>query len=455
MIMGASREYLATEPLGHLMVRLALPAMVAQIANLLYSMIDRIFLGHLEGAGTDMLAGLGICMPIIAMVASFAMLGASGAAPMSSIELGRRNNERAQHIVENAQTLVLLMTIVLMAVCYLFMEPLLVLFGASEVTAPYAAQYLGVYLLGTVFVMIWEGMGLFLLAQGDAKQLLIATGVGAVAHIALAALCVFVLDWGAMGAAASSVISQAISAVIVLYYLRRPESALRFEFKLVPLDARLTLKSISVGSGRFFIVFSEGLLLMVVNTALQQHGGDVYVGAMTVLYSLQSIVASILIGFAQGTQPIVSYCYGAGKLARARTTTRHIVLISFAGTFVLTGLIMLFPEQSAQIFTSDSELVELTASYTRLFFIGMLFFGLQTGMQTIFMGLEKGLCSLTVAAVRKLVIFIPLVLYLSSTRGVDGVFLAEPISDLASVAFCTVLFLLVIPKMLRGEDRVS
>ena len=219
------------------------------------------------------------------------------------------------------------------------------------------------------------------------------------------------------------------------------------------LEARLVGRILSIGSGRFFIMFTEGILLIVANATLQRYGGDVYVGAMTVLYSLQSIDCVIVQGFTQGTQPIVSYCYGARKLERTRHVTRVIVVVSAVINFVLIASIMLFPEQSVSLFTNDAELAALAAGYLRLFFVGFLFFGIQLGMQTIFMGLGKGFCSLTVAAVRKVILFVPLVFLLSGQFGADGVIFAEPISDVGSVLYCMTLFFFVIPKMIKGPDE--
>lgn len=452
---GTSREYLATEPLGRLIARLAIPAMVANLTNLLYNMIDRIVVGHVMDASTQVIAGLGVCLPIIAIIMSFAMLAASGAAPLASMALGAGDYARAQRCVDNAQAFIVVISVVLMVVCYLFMTPLLYLFGASDATVGYAVEYLEVYLVGTLFTLIWQCVGLFLLAQGNSREMLIATASGAVLHVGLALLFVAVFGWGARGAAASSVISQVLCAAMVVYYLRRPSSALRFEFKFARPDWKLLGKIASVGSGRFFIMFSEGLLLMVVNSTLQSHGGYEYVSAMTVLYSLLSFVSSVAFGFGQGSQAIVSYCYGANKIDRSRRAAKIIVGISFAIDFVLTATIMAFPLQSAYLFTNDAALAELAASYAFTFFLGFLFFGAQLGMQTIFMGLGKGFCSLSVAAVRKVVLFIPLVLVLAQSMGVDGVYLAEPISDLGSVTFCTILFLRVIPKMFREREAAS
>ena len=444
-----SRSYLGTEPLGPLMVRLAIPSIAAQVANLLYIMIDRILIGHVPEYGSDALAGLGVCMPVSAIVGAFAVLAAAGGAPLASMALGARDAEKAQHTTTQAQTMLAVFTIGLMTVGYLFMEPMVMLFGASAVTAPYAIAYLRIYLLGTVCVMVEMGMGMFLLAQGDSRQYLVATGVGAISHIALAAVFIFVFGWGIEGAAVASVISQVLCAAIVGYYLTRRSSALRLVARIERPDWPLVGRIISVGSGRFFIMFSEGVLLVVLYSALQRVGGDAYVSAMAILYSIQMVVCSLDQGFTQGTQPIMSYCYGAGDYVRAREAAKRIVVVSAVLTFGLVGIVMLFPEPVAALFSSDPALVAIAVNYTRTFFLAFLLFGVQLGMQSVFMGLGKGLCSLSVAAVRKVVVFIPLVFVLSETMGVDGVMLAEPISDFVSLTFCTLLFFRVVPKMFR------
>jgi len=444
---------LGNDPLGKLMVRLALPSIAAQLINLLYNLIDRIFLGHVQGMGADALTGLGVCMPIIVLVTSFTMLAAAGGAPLASMELGRGDARKARTVVLHIETLLFVFAVALMLICYAFMPQLIALFGASDVTAPYASSYLSVYLLGTPFVMVASGIGMLLLAQGDAKAMFVAQATGAIVHIVLAAVFIFVFGWGIVGAAVASVVSQGLSAGIVVFCLTRPSSALRFEFKLVRLEQNLVRRILSVGSGRFFIVASESLLLIVANSTLQAHGGDAYVGAMTVLFGIQSIVYAPIQGFTQGVQPIVSYCYGAGNVARVRAAIKRIVIVTFLGAFVITGVVMLLPDQCAGVFTDDAALASLAAQNVRVFFVGMLAFGIQLGMQTVFMGLGRGLCSLTVAAVRKVVTFIPLILVLSQVYGPFGVILAEPISDLVSVAFCIVLFLATIPRMLRRAEN--
>lgn len=437
------------------MVRLALPAVAAQLVNLLYNIIDRAFLGHVQGIGADALTGLGVCMPLIVLVSSFTMLAAAGGAPLASMELGRGNARRARYVVLHIQVLLFIFAVALMSIGYAFMPQLLSLFGGSETTLPYAISYLSLYLAGTPFVMVSTGLGMLLLAQGDSLDMFVAQAVGAVIHIALAALFIFYLAWGISGAALASVMSQGLSAVIIIVRLRRPGSALRVELRLIKPELALTEKILSIGSGRFFIIASESLLVIVANSTLQSCGGDLYVGAMTILYGIQSIVYAPVQGFTQGTQPILSYCYGAGNIPRVRAAARLIVVVAFIGTFAISGTIMLFPGQYAAIFTDNAALLELTAENVRVFFVGMLLFGLQLGMQTVFMGLGRGGCSLAVAVFRKIAVFIPLVLMLSRAYGPFGVILSEPISDLASVVFCACLFLATIPKMLRQAECES
>ena len=444
---------LGNEPLGRLMTRLAIPAIAAQIATLLYNIVDRIFLGHIPGYGAEALAGLGICLPIITAISSLVLFAAGGGSPLAAMELGAGNPDRARRVMANAQTLLAIFTVASMVICYAFMPQMLALSGGTETTAAYAADYLRIYLIGTVFVMISAGMSLFLLAQGKATQVLIATAIGAVVHIALAALFIIVLDWGIQGAAASSVVSQAVCAAFVVMYLRRPDSVLRFEFKLRRLDGSLVRRTLSVGSGRFFMAISESLMLIVLNTTLLRYGGFLYVSAMTILYSVGSMFYTIVMGFTQGTQPIISYNYGAGNIVRTRQAIRRIVIISIIATFALAQIAFVFPYACVGLFTSDADLVALSVHYIPVFFVGIMIFGVQLGMQTVFMGLGRGMCSLSVALVRKIVAYVPLIIVLGSMMGPDGVFLSEPISDVISITYCAILFACTIPKMLRKAEQ--
>ena len=446
---SSNADALGTAPLGKLMLTLSIPSIVAQLANLLYNVIDRVFIGHVEGIGADALTGLGVCMPIIVLTLAFSLFAAGGGAPLASMELGAGNQRRAQEVMLQVETLLFILGIVLMAVTYLFMEPLLMLFGGSAATIGYAADYLYIYMLSTFFAMISMGIGLFLLAQGQSVPMLIAQVVGAIVHAALAAVLIFILGWGVRGAAIASVVSQGLCAWIIVYYLRKPTSVLRFEFRLVPLNGALIRRILSIGSGRFFIMASESLLLIVVNASLQNYGGDAYVGAMTVLYALQNMVCAFIQGFTQATQPIISYCYGARLIARCQLAIRRIIIVTTLVCFALSCLIMAFPRECASFFTDDPALLDIVVANSFVYFVGFSVFGIQLGMQTTFMGLGKGFCSLAVAAVRKAVMFIPLVLILPHFFGVVGVIWAEPISDVVSVLFCASLFFAVVPRTLR------
>lgn len=447
-----SENPLGTEPLGRLLVRLGIPAFIAQLASMMYSIVDRILLGHIPDIGADVLAGMGICVPIVTGISAFAMFAACGGAPLASMALGAKDHGKARHFMLNVQTLLMAFAVVLMLVCYLFMEPLLMLFGASEATIGYAMEYLSIYLVGTVFFMLGHGVGQFLLAQGKAKEFLVASVVTSIVHIILAVIFVFGLGWGIGGAAAASVLSQLLEAAFVVYYLRKPDCQLKFEFALAWPDWPVIGRILSVGSGRFFIMATESFLLIVVNSTAAVYGGDLYVGAIAIMYSIQSLAFTPVFGFTQGVQPVISYNYGAKKLARTRRATKMFITSSFVINFVMIGLVMLFPDPWVRMFTDDADLVALAVGYAQIYYVGMLVFGLQLSMQSVFMGLGKGLCSLSVAAVRKVVFFIPLVLILPHFCGIDGVFIAEPISDFMSVAYCSLLFFLVIPKMLRDLE---
>ena len=448
-----SRSFLATEPLGHLMARLALPSIAAQLANLLYNIVDRIFIGHIPDIGTDALTGLGIALPLIMVINSFAALAGNGGGPLASMELGRKDAARAQTIALTVQTMLFAFGIALMVILYATMPFSLSLFGASPQTLPYAQAYLSIYLIGTFFCLVNTGLGMLLLAQGDSRELLVATAAGALLNVVLDAAFIFGLGLGIRGAAWASVISQTVSAALVVYYLRRPDSALRFEWRLIVPEGSLVRKIVSVGSGRFFIIITEGALFIALNSVLQRYGGDPYVGAMTIVASINTLAFTPINGFTQGCQPIISYCYGSGDIPRVRAAGLRIVLVSLAGTVVIVGAAVLFPEAFSRLFSDDPDFVALAAHYVPITLFGMVPFGLQLGLQSIFMGLGRGMCSLVVATVRKLVLFIPLAFILPQFMGVDGVFWAQPVSDLCSICFCSALFACVVPKMLRKAER--
>ena len=453
---STSKAFLGTEPLGRLMARLAIPTVVAQLVNLLYGIVDRIFIGHIPGVGADALTGVGVCLPVILLVASFSAFAGAGGAPLASIALGNGDSKRANRILANVVGLLVIFAVCLIAVFALFGRPLLGLFGASEVTLPYAWSYLSIYLVGTFFVMAYLGLCPFLLAQGDSKHALIAVAVGAVLNIALDPLLIFVCGMGIQGAAIASVVSQGVSAFLTVAFLQKKSSVFRIEARLVRLEGEIVRPVLALGGAPFFMQATESLIIIVLNGTLQTYGGDLYVGALTILQSILQLLFAPANGFTQGVQPIVSYSYGAHLFDRVKSACRRLIAISFAFEFICAIGVMLFPASIAHLFTEDAQLIALVGEVAPVFIAGMSLFGLQIAMQSIFMGLGQAKFSLAVATTRKIVLLIPLALILPNFFGVWGVYLAEPISDVLSVTFCTILFVANIRSILseRALEKV-
>ncbi|WP_102378967.1 MATE family efflux transporter [Raoultibacter timonensis] len=452
-----SKAFLATESLGRLMARLAIPTVVAQLVNLLYGIVDRVFIGHIPGVGADALTGVGVCLPIVLLIASFSAFAGAGGAPLASIALGNGDAGRANRIMANVVTLLVIFAVCLIVVFALFGRSLLGLFGASEATLPYAWSYLSIYLVGTFFVMAYLGLCPFLLAQGDSKYALIAVATGAVLNIVLDPLLIFVCGMGIQGAAVASVVSQGVSAALTVAFLRRKSSVFRVEARLVRPEGEIVRPVLALGGAPFFMQATESLIIVVLNGTLQTYGGDLYVGALTILQSILQLLFAPANGFTQGVQPIVSYSYGARLFDRVKSAAKRLIAVSFAFEFVCAVAVMLFPAPIAQLFTEDAQLVELVGEVAPVFIAGMSLMGLQLGMQSIFMGLGQAKLSLAVATVRKIVLLIPLALVLPHFVGVWGVYFAEPLSDVLSVAFCSTLFLVNIRSILseRALEKVA
>ncbi len=442
------RSFLGTEKFSTLMPRLAIPTMVAQVVNVLYSMVDRMFVGHIPEVGAAALTAIGICMPLLMVVSAFASFAGAGGAPLAAIRLGQGDARASRKVVAASTVLLAIFAVACMVVGYAFAPQLLSAFGASSATLPYALSYFRICLAGTPFVMVSVGLSAFLLAQGDSSRALVATGSGALINIALDALFILVLGMGIEGAATASIISQFASAVFVMLFLQSKNSTLRLERSSGKIGSAMYRKILSLGSGPFFIGASEGILTIVLNVQMQVWGGDAYVGALTVLETFNMLVVAIAMGFTQGTQPIMSYSFGAGLTDRVRRASRTIRLVAFAITAAIGVIVIVFARPIASAFTTDEVIAEIIISMTPIYLSGLSFFGLQLGVQSTFMGLGKGMYSLVVAFVRKIVLFIPLALILPNFFGAPGVVYAEPVSDFISIVFCNLLLALTMRKFL-------
>lgn len=441
-------ERLGTDPMLPLIFRMALPAMAAQLVNMLYSIVDRIYIGHIPGIGTDALAGIGVTSSIILLISAFAQFVSGGGAPLASIALGQGDRERAGKILGNGVTLLIIFTALTSALAYIFMEPVLLMVGASEATLGYAVDYLSIYLVGTLFVQIATGLNTFINAQGRPTIAMFSVLIGAILNILLDPLFIFVFDMGVPGAALATVISQAFSAAWVLGFLRSRRATLRVEAHYMKPEARILGPMLALGVSPFIMGSTESLVGFVLNGSLKTFG-DIYVSALTVMQSAMQIVSVPLTGFAQGFIPIISYNYGHGNGARVKEGFKIVVAFMFTINLVLTLLIIIFPGVVARLFTSDAKLIDTVSRIMPVFLAGMTIFGMQRACQNMFVSLGQAKQSLFIALLRKVILLIPLALILPRFMGVMGVFTAEAVSDATAAICCILLFGFQFPKILH------
>ena len=449
--MTDKEQRMATEGIGRLMLSMAIPSVVAQVINILYNIVDRIYIGHIEGVGMEALTGVGVTFPIITLISAFSAFVGAGGAPLASIWLGKGDRKRAEKILGNGVSLLLLFTIFLMLFFYLFQTPLLYLFGASDATIGYARAYINIYLLGTIFVEMALGLNTFIISQGQSKVAMAAVLIGAVANITLDPVFIFGLKMGVRGAAYATVISQALSALWTVGFLVGPKSSLTIRLWALKPELRTIGSVMALGVSPFIMRATESLISIVLNNGLQQYGGDIYVGSLTIMQSVMQMYSAPLGGFTQGVQPIISYNFGAGNFDRVKKLYRWMIGISFGAAAGATLLIMIFPGFFAGMFTNDENLVALVQQVMPLFVCGMLVFGLQQGIQPTFLALGQAKISLFIAIFRKVILLIPLALILPLKFGVMGIYYAEPISDVTSATVATILFLVNIKKIVSKE----
>lgn len=447
---------LGRDPIGKLMLRLALPSVVAQTINMLYNMVDRMYIGAIEGIGAYALTGMGLTMPIITLIAAFSSLFGTGGAPLAAIKLGEGNEKAASKILGVSAFMLMCTSVVLFVIFQLFMDPLLMAFGASENTLPYARAYLSIYLFGTMFVQLVLGLNAFITAQGLAREAMLSVIIGAVFNIVLDPLFIFVLDMGVSGAALATVISQGVSFVWVLRVLCGKQARIRLLRKNLLFDRQILLRTLSLGVSPFTMTFTESAIQVVLNRGMMIYGGDMYVGTMTIISSVVNLFSTPLHGYVHGVQPLMSFNYGAGRLDRVRRTFKLLLISTVAITMSYCTLIELFPRVFIRLFTKDHALIELTVRGLRIYTAGLGIFGLQTAIQTMFVGLGQAKISFFIAVLRKVILLIPLALILPLFTGVTGVYLAEPIADITSATTATCLMLYHLPRILsRREQEIA
>ena len=437
------KDFLAKEPVGKLMLRLALPTVAAQLINMLYNIVDRIYIGHIPGVGAMALTGVGVCMPIILVVSAFAALVGYGGAPRASIAMGKGDHQDGETILGNCFAMQILISVVLTAVLLLYNREFLMAFGASENTIGYATDYMNIYAMGTIFVELTLGMNSFITAQGFARTGMLSVLLGAVCNIVLDPLFIFTFDMGVKGAALATVLSQALSCLWVLAFLFGRRTMLRLRIKNIRLQPKVILPCLALGLAAFIMQASESVISVCFNSSLLKYGGDIAVGAMTILTSVMQFALLPLQGLGQGAQPIISYNYGAKNPQRVKETFQLLLKASLCYSAILWVAVMAFPQLFAAIFTSSPELVAFSQSALRIYLGASLLFGIQIACQMCFNALGNAKASIAVAVVRKFVLLIPLIYimpYLLPGNPTTAIYLAEPVADTLAVVFTALLF---------------
>lgn len=444
---------LGTGKIGRLLLRLSVPCITAQVVNMLYNVVDRIYIGHIAGVGTNALTGVGVCFPLITLISAFSALVGMGGAPHASIAMGRGDRAASSRILSNCLTAMLVLGVALTAVVRVFSEPLLWAFGASDKTLPYGLSYLNIYALGSVFVMISVGMNSFLTAQGFAATAMKTTLIGAGLNIILDPVFIFVLGMGAPGAAIATVISQAASAAWVLVFLFGKQNNWPVRRENLRPQWKVLAPVLALGLSPFIMQSTESLLLICFNISLQQYGGDAAVGSMSILSSVMQMVTLPLQGLSQGAQPILSYNWGAHNFARVRRTYRLFLAFAAGFSTLMWVLIQLLPQWFASIFSQDAALVASTAAAAHIYFGCLFSTGVQTSCQQSFLALGQAKQSLILALLRKVILLIPLIFLLPHffTDKVFAVLLAEPVADFLAAAVTCLSFVVWFRHAVRAK----
>lgn len=450
---ASSKEFLATEPVGRLLLKLSLPTVAAQIINMLYNIVDRIYIGHIPGDGAQALTGVGVCMPIIMIISAFAALVGNGGAPRASIFMGKGNNDDAEKTLGNCFITQIIISIILTIILLLQSRNLLLAFGASENTISYGVAYMNIYAIGTIFVQLTLGMNAFISAQGFAKISMLSVVIGAIANIILDPVFIFGFGLGVRGAALATIISQALSCIWVIRFLSGKKTFLRLKKCNFKLQAGIILPSLALGLSMFIMQASESVISVCFNSSLLKYGGDVAVGAMTILTSVMQFALLPLQGLGQGSQPIISYNYGAKNSDRVKHTYKLLLIISLFYSTIMWIFVMLFPNTFAAIFTSDASLLSFTGQALRIYMACIFLFGIQIACQMTFTSIGNAKASIIVAIMRKFILLLPLIYimpHIFSTDPAMAVYMAEPVADFIAVSFTCMLFYFEFRKALRS-----
>lgn len=446
-----NNDFLGTEPVGKLLWKLSIPAIAAQIINLLYNLVDRVYIGHMPDDGALALTGVGVCMPVIMIVSAFAALVSSGSAPRASMAMGKGDQNEAERILGNSFFLQILISVIITVVLLIFNRPLLLAFGASENTIEYAVSYMNIYTLGTIFVQLTLGMNAFITAQGFAKTGMMSVLIGAVCNIILDPVFIYGFHMGVRGAALATISSQAISTVWVLRFLMGKKTVIQIKKAHFKLEKSVIFQCIALGLASFIMQASESVIVVCYNSSLLKYGGDVAVGAMTILSSVMQFSMLPMQGLGQGAQPITSYNYGAGNVERVKKTFRLLLLSTLGYSMLIWAFVMLFPQMFARIFSPAVQLIEFTGKALRIYCAAMGIFGAQVACQLTFTSLGNAKASIMVAVMRKFVLLLPLIYIMPHfvKNQTMGVYLAEPVADVIAVTFTVILFYFQFRKAMK------
>ena len=449
-------SFLATEPLGKLLLKLSLPTVTAQIINMLYNIVDRIYIGHIPENGALALTGVGVCMPLIMIVSAFAALVGNGGAPRASIFMGKGDKESAERTLGNCFTTQIIVSLLLTIILFTGNRSFLMAFGASENTIPYAVAYMNIYSLGTIFVQLTLGMNAFITAQGFAKTGMLSVLIGAISNIILDPIFIFGFGMGVKGAALATIISQALSCIWVISFLMGRKTMLKIRKENLLLRPKIIFPCLALGAATFVMQASESVISVCFNASLQSYGGDMAVSAMAILTSVMQFALLPLQGLGQGAQPIISYNYGAGNAGRVKSAFKLLLKVSLCYSTILWGAVMLFPDVFAGMFTTEADLIVFTRPALRIYMAVMLIFGIQMACQMTFNALGRAVESIVVAVMRKFILLLPLIYImplLFSSNKTMAVYLAEPAADLLAVTFTAILFTVRFKKALQTMEN--
>lgn len=451
--MAKRQTDLGKDKIGGLIIRLAVPSIAAQLVNALYNIVDRIYIGHIDVIGSTALTGVGVTFPLILIISAFSALIGMGGAPRAAIKMGAGDNEGAEKILGNCTSVLIGLSVVLTTVFMIFRDPLLMAFGASENTIGYASDYMEIYLIGTISVQLALGLNSFISTQGFATTSMATVLIGAVTNIVLDPVFIYGFNMGVKGAAIATILSQTLSAIWVVIFLTGKKTKIKIKLSNFKPERKVIFPALALGLSPFIMQSTESLVVVTLNSSLQGYGGDLAVGAMTIISSIMQLVYLPMQGLAQGAQPIISYNYGAGNKDRVKKAFKMFITISLSYSVVMWLFVMLLPQLLVRIFTSDAQLMETASWALRIYMAGIFALGAQTACQQTFVSLGQANVSIILALLRKIILLIPLVyiLPLFLADKVLGVFLAEPFADVIAATVTTIVFAVKFPKILKNK----